>query len=145
MLKPGTRSAIFEESTVRLTSQPGSMIGFQAADGLVSQLPYIPITGSKILLYSRDGQSNMYVSYCTALMYNLHAHYHSQDPKVGVTHTASHSPADEANGLAAVGESIQFEVTSTNTGNVEVANATTSNEMFKNDDGEWGYRISVGE
>lgn len=67
--------------------------------------------------------------------------FHPQDPEIGVKHTACHNPVIEANGLAAMGEWIQFEVTSTNTGSIEIVITTISNEMFKNVHGEWRYHI----
>ncbi|CAB1117937.1 unnamed protein product [Ectocarpus sp. CCAP 1310/34] len=44
--------------------------------------------------------------------------------------------------LAGVGESIDFEVTMTNGGNVDIDNTVVSNELFKNDAG--GYNLDCG-
>lgn len=48
----------------------------------------------------------------------------SQDPGYAIEMTAEHVPADQTEGLAAVGESILFGVQSTNTGNVDVERVT---------------------
>lgn len=49
---------------------------------------------------------------------------------------SSYTPSDRVNSLAKVGESITFEVTATNDGNVDVHNVTLSNQLFKNGAGE---------
>lgn len=47
-----------------------------------------------------------------------------QDPRCEILMTAEHIPADEENGLAAVGENIVYDVRSTNVGNVDVSKVT---------------------
>lgn len=50
--------------------------------------------------------------------------------------SADYTPSDQDASLAQVGESVAFEVTATNDGNVDVDNTVVSNELFKNDAGE---------
>lgn len=59
----------------------------------------------------------------------------SQDPEISVFKTASHIPADEIDGLAAVNEAIQYKITIENTGNVDFSGVNVTDEMFKNADG----------
>lgn len=54
--------------------------------------------------------------------------------------TAAYTPADEANGLAAVGETIVYRVQSTNNGNVDVDGVTMLDTVggLRNQSYGWG-------
>lgn len=47
-----------------------------------------------------------------------------QDPRCEIVMKAEHIPADQTDGWAAVGETIVFDVQSTNNGNVDIAQVT---------------------
>lgn len=56
---------------------------------------------------------------------------------------SSYTPSDQVNLLAGVGEPVNFEVSATNSGNVDLLNTAVSNDMFKNDAGGFLQQQSV--
>lgn len=58
-------------------------------------------------------------------------------PAIIVTSEAHYSPSDEVFSLAGVGESVTFEMTATNRGNVDIDDTAASNEIYNKDEGEY--------
>ncbi|CAM9230892.1 unnamed protein product [Scytosiphon promiscuus] len=54
-----------------------------------------------------------------------------QVPGIFVTKTANHTPSDEVDKFAALGESVEFEVIAKNTGNVELTGTSAEDPMFE--------------
>lgn len=54
-----------------------------------------------------------------------------QDPKCEIIMKADYIPADQIDGLAAVGETIVYDIESTNTGNVEITQVTMLDSVGK--------------
>ena len=55
---------------------------------------------------------------------------------IDIVSRSAYTPIDLDTALAGVGGSIEFEVSMTNSGNVDIDNTVVSNELFKNDAGE---------
>lgn len=69
-----------------------------------------------------------------------------QAPGFTVTKKASHTPVDETNGYAAVGEPVAYEIVAKNNGNVDITGAIVADPMFDGDEGwwcvcSWGYTL----